>query len=30
MLSPEGAVITIDAMGRQREIAGKIIDKKAD
>ncbi len=30
MLSIEGAVVTIDAMGRQREIAGKIIDKKAD
>jgi predicted transposase YbfD/YdcC len=30
MLSVEGAVVTIDAMGCQREIAKKIIDKKAD
>ena len=30
MLSIEGAVVTIDAMGCQREIASKIIDKKAD
>lgn len=30
MLSIEGAVVTIDAMGCQREIAKKIIDKKAD
>jgi predicted transposase YbfD/YdcC len=30
MLAIEGAIITIDAMGCQREIAGKIIDKKAD
>lgn len=30
MLSIEGAVVTIDAMGCQREIARKIIDKKAD
>jgi len=30
MLSIEGAVVTIDAMGCQREIAQKIIDKKAD
>ena len=30
MLSIEGAVITIDAIGCQREIARKIIDKKAD
>jgi predicted transposase YbfD/YdcC len=30
ILSIEGAVVTIDAMGRQREIASKIIDKNAD
>lgn len=30
MMAIEGAVVTIDAMGCQREIAGKIIDKKAD
>lgn len=30
MLAIEGAIITIDAMGCQREIAAKIIDKKAD
>ena len=30
MLAIEGAVVTIDAMGCQREIAQKIIDKKAD
>lgn len=30
MLAIEGAILTIDAMGCQREIAGKIIDKKAD
>jgi predicted transposase YbfD/YdcC len=30
MMSIEGAVVTIDAMGCQREIARKIIDKKAD
>jgi predicted transposase YbfD/YdcC len=30
LLSLEGTVITIDAMGCQREIARKIIDKKAD
>ena len=30
MLAIEGAIITIDAMGCQREIAQKIIDKKAD
>ena len=30
MLVIEGAVVTIDAMGCQREIAQKIIDKKAD
>ncbi len=30
MLSIEGAVVTIDAMGCQRDIASKIIDKKAD
>jgi predicted transposase YbfD/YdcC len=30
MLSIDGAVVTIDAMGCQRELASKIIDKKAD
>ena len=30
MLSIEGAIVTIDAMGCQRAIAQKIIDKKAD
>lgn len=30
MMSIEGAVVTIDAMGCQRNIASKIIDKKAD
>lgn len=30
MMALEGAIVTIDAMGCQREIAGKIIDKKAD
>ncbi len=30
MLAVEGAIITIDAMGCQRDIAQKIIDKKAD
>jgi predicted transposase YbfD/YdcC len=30
MLAVEGAIITIDAMGCQREIAQKIVDKKAD
>ncbi len=30
LLSIEGAVVTIDAMGCQREIARKIIDRKAD
>ena len=30
LLAIEGAVMTIDAMGCQREIAQKIIDKKAD
>jgi len=30
LLAIEGAVITIDAMARQRDIARKIIDKKAD
>ncbi len=30
MLAIEGAVITIDAMGCQRDIARKIVDKKAD
>jgi predicted transposase YbfD/YdcC len=30
MLAIEGAIVTIDAMGCQREIAQKIIDKEAD
>jgi predicted transposase YbfD/YdcC len=30
MLSIEGAIVTIDAMGCQRDIAKKIIEKKAD
>ena len=30
MLSIEGAIVTIDAMGCQRHIARKIVDKKAD
>jgi predicted transposase YbfD/YdcC len=30
MMAIEGAIITIDAMGCQRDIAQKIIDKKAD
>jgi predicted transposase YbfD/YdcC len=30
MMAIEGAVVTIDAMGAQRSIARKIIDKKAD
>ena len=30
MLSIDGAIVTIDAMGCQRGIAQKIIDKKAD
>lgn len=30
MLAIEGAIVTIDAVGRQREIAKKIIAKKAD
>jgi len=30
MVSIEGAIVTIDAMGCQREIARKIVDKKAD
>ena len=30
MLSIEGAIVTIDAMGCQRNIAQKVIDKKAD
>lgn len=30
MMAIEGAIVTIDAMGCQREIAKKIIDKKAD
>jgi predicted transposase YbfD/YdcC len=30
MLAIEGAIVTIDAMGCQRAIAAKILDKKAD
>ena len=30
MMAIEGAVVTIDAMGCQRDIAAKILDKKAD
>jgi predicted transposase YbfD/YdcC len=30
VLSLEGCIVTIDAMGCQKAIAGKIIDKKAD
>src|SRR6202521_5391607 len=30
MMAIEGAIVTIDAMGCQRNIAGKILDKKAD
>ena len=30
MLAIDGAIITIDAMGCQRDIAQKVIDKKAD
>jgi len=30
MMSIEGAIVTIDAMGCQREIARKILDRKAD
>src|SRR3546814_1061646 len=30
MLAIEGAIVTSDAMGCQRAIAGKILDKKAD
>jgi predicted transposase YbfD/YdcC len=30
MLEIEGAIVTLDAMGCQREIAKKIVDKKAD
>jgi len=30
LLALEGAVVTIDAMGCQRDIAAKIVDKKAD
>ena len=30
MMSIEGAVVTIDAMGCQRDIAARIIEKKAD
>jgi predicted transposase YbfD/YdcC len=30
MLAIAGAVITIDGVGRQRDIAQKVLDKKAD
>ena len=30
MMAIEGAIVTIDAMGCQRDIAKKIVDKKAD
>jgi predicted transposase YbfD/YdcC len=30
MLAIEGAIVTIDAMGCQRDIAQKIVDKEAD
>jgi predicted transposase YbfD/YdcC len=30
LLQIEGAIVTIDAMGCQRDIARKIVDKKAD
>ena len=30
LLSVQGCVVTVDAMGCQKEIAGKIIEKKAD
>lgn len=30
MLTIEGAIVTIDAMGCQRDIAQKVVDKKAD
>jgi predicted transposase YbfD/YdcC len=30
MMAIEGAIVTIDAMGCQREVAAKILDKKAD
>ena len=30
MLAIEGAIVTIDAIGCQRDIAEKILDKKAD
>src|SRR5258706_6285843 len=30
MLAIDGAVVTIDAMGCQRDIAQKVLDKKAD
>ncbi len=30
LLAIEGAIVTIDAMGCQREIAQKIVDKKGD
>jgi len=30
MLNLQGAVVSIDAMGTQREIAGQIVDAEAD
>ena len=30
LLAIEGAIITIDAMGCQRDIAQKVVEKKAD
>jgi predicted transposase YbfD/YdcC len=30
MLAIEGAIVTIDAMGCQRDIAGKVVERKAD
>ena len=30
MLAIEGAIVTIDALGCQRDIAQKVMDKKAD
>jgi len=30
MLAIEEAIVTIDAMGRQRDIAQKVVDRKAD
>ena len=30
MMAIEGAIVTIDAMGCQRDIAQKVLDQKAD